>query len=47
MLIRCPLMGFVGVSDLAAAQRFYGDVLGLELTDERPFAHLSLAELPR
>jgi catechol 2,3-dioxygenase-like lactoylglutathione lyase family enzyme len=32
------LMGFVGVSDLDAAQRFYGDVLGLELQDERPFA---------
>jgi catechol 2,3-dioxygenase-like lactoylglutathione lyase family enzyme len=31
-------MGFVGVSDLDAAQRFYGDVLGLELRDERPFA---------
>ncbi|MHC1562102.1 VOC family protein [Actinomycetospora sp. C-140] len=32
------LMGFVGVSDLDAAQRFYGDVLGLALVDERPFA---------
>lgn len=32
------LMGFVGVSDLDAAQKFYGDTLGLELTDERPFA---------
>ncbi|GAA4940530.1 putative enzyme related to lactoylglutathione lyase [Actinomycetospora succinea] len=32
------LMGFVGVSDLDAAQRFYGDVLGLDLKDERPFA---------
>ncbi|GAA4866692.1 VOC family protein [Actinomycetospora straminea] len=32
------LMGFVGVSDLDAAERFYGDVLGLELADERPFA---------
>jgi len=32
------LAGFVGVSDLDAAQRFYGDVLGLELRDERPFA---------
>jgi catechol 2,3-dioxygenase-like lactoylglutathione lyase family enzyme len=32
------LMGFVGVSDLDAAPRFYGDVLGLELQDERPFA---------
>ncbi len=32
------LMGFVGVSDLDAAQKFYGGTLGLELTDERPFA---------
>ncbi|MDD7926137.1 VOC family protein [Actinomycetospora chibensis] len=32
------LMGFVGVSDLDAAQEFYGDVLGLDLVDERPFA---------
>ncbi|MEJ2888338.1 VOC family protein [Actinomycetospora aeridis] len=32
------LLGFVGVSDLDAAQRFYGDVLGLDLSDERPFA---------
>jgi len=31
-------MGFVGVADLDAAQHFYGDVLGLDLTDERPFA---------
>ncbi|GAA4752948.1 VOC family protein [Actinomycetospora chibensis] len=31
-------MGFVGVSDLDAAQEFYGDVLGLDLVDERPFA---------
>jgi catechol 2,3-dioxygenase-like lactoylglutathione lyase family enzyme len=31
-------MGFVGVSDLDAAQLFYGDVLGLALHDERPFA---------
>ncbi|GLZ44712.1 glyoxalase [Actinomycetospora sp. NBRC 106375] len=32
------LMGFVGVADLDAAHRFYGEVLGLELVDERPFA---------
>jgi catechol 2,3-dioxygenase-like lactoylglutathione lyase family enzyme len=32
------LVGFVGVSDLDAAQQFYGDVLGLALRDERPFA---------
>ena len=31
-------MGFVGVGDLDAAQHFYGDVLGLTLADERPFA---------
>jgi catechol 2,3-dioxygenase-like lactoylglutathione lyase family enzyme len=31
-------MGFVGVSDLDAARTFYGDVLGLDLRDERPFA---------
>ena len=29
---------FVGVSDLDEAERFYGDVLGLELHDARPFA---------
>ena len=32
------LVGFIGVADLAAAQRFYADVLDLELIDERPFA---------
>jgi predicted enzyme related to lactoylglutathione lyase len=31
-------VGFVGVSDLDAAQEFYGDVLGLALEDARPFA---------
>jgi catechol 2,3-dioxygenase-like lactoylglutathione lyase family enzyme len=31
-------MGFVGVSDLDAAQEYYGGVLGLDLVDERPFA---------
>lgn len=31
-------MGFVGVADLDAAQHFYGEVLGLRLADERPFA---------
>ncbi len=29
---------FVGVSDLDAAQRFYGGTLGLVLVDARPFA---------
>jgi catechol 2,3-dioxygenase-like lactoylglutathione lyase family enzyme len=31
-------VGFVGVSDLDAAQRFYGELLGLVLEDARPFA---------
>ena len=35
---RGELTAFLGVSDLDAAQEFYGDVLGLELRDERPFA---------
>ncbi len=34
-------VAFVGVSDLDAAERFYGDVLGLELADARPFALVS------
>jgi catechol 2,3-dioxygenase-like lactoylglutathione lyase family enzyme len=38
MLAESGLMGFVGVSDLDRAREFYGDVLGLELRDERPFA---------
>ena len=32
------VMGFVGVSDLDTAQEFYGETLGLERVDERPFA---------
>jgi len=32
------ITSFVGVSDLDAAGRFYGDVLGLRLADQRPFA---------
>ena len=31
-------VGFVGVSDLDSAQHFYGEVLGLELSDARPYA---------
>ncbi len=31
-------VSFIGVSDLDAAARFYGDVLGLQLEDQRPFA---------
>jgi len=38
MLSKSSLMGFVGVSDLDRAQRFYGDTLGLELRDESPYA---------
>jgi len=32
------ITSFVGVSDLDAAERFYGGVLGLTLADQRPFA---------
>ena len=32
------MVSFVGVSDLDAAARFYGGVLGLSLEDARPFA---------
>ena len=32
------ITSFVGVSDLDAAERFYGGVLGLGLADQRPFA---------
>jgi catechol 2,3-dioxygenase-like lactoylglutathione lyase family enzyme len=32
------VVSFVGVSDLDAAERFYGGVLGLTLADQRPFA---------
>lgn len=38
MFDRAKLVGFVGVSDLEAAERFYGGVLGLDLIDARPFA---------
>lgn len=38
MLGRAKQVSFVGVSDLDAAQRFYGGILGLDLTDTRPFA---------
>jgi predicted enzyme related to lactoylglutathione lyase len=31
-------VAFVGVSDLDAAERFYGGVLGLDLFDARPYA---------
>jgi len=38
MLNRSALIGFVGVSGLARARQFYGDTLGLDITDESPFA---------
>jgi len=38
MLEHAKQVGFIGVSDLEAAQQLYGEVLGLELTDARPYA---------
>jgi catechol 2,3-dioxygenase-like lactoylglutathione lyase family enzyme len=38
MLEHSALIGFVGVSDLDRARQFYGETLGLPLTDESPFA---------
>jgi catechol 2,3-dioxygenase-like lactoylglutathione lyase family enzyme len=38
MLVDARQVSFVGVGDLDAAERFYGGVLGLDLTDARPFA---------
>ncbi len=38
MLQASPLVGFVGVTDLDDARRFYGGLLGLDLTDESPYA---------
>ena len=38
MLEDADQVAFVGVSDLEAAQQFYGDLLGLELVDARPYA---------
>jgi predicted enzyme related to lactoylglutathione lyase len=32
------IVGFVGVTSLDRAAHFYGDVLGLTLADERPYA---------
>ena len=32
------IVGFVGVTSLDRAAEFYGDVLGLALADERPYA---------
>jgi predicted enzyme related to lactoylglutathione lyase len=38
MLGDSALVAFVGISDLGRARAFYGDVLGLELRDEAPYA---------
>lgn len=38
MLERSALIGFVGVSDLDRARRFYGETLGLPITEQSPFA---------
>jgi catechol 2,3-dioxygenase-like lactoylglutathione lyase family enzyme len=38
MLEHSALIGFVGVSDLDRARQFYGDTLGLPITEESPFA---------
>jgi catechol 2,3-dioxygenase-like lactoylglutathione lyase family enzyme len=38
MLRSSPLIGFVAVSDLRQAGRFYGEILGLPLRDETPVA---------
>jgi len=40
------LVGFVGVSDLDVAQRFYGETLGLALRDARPYALVHDASPP-
>ena len=32
------IVAFVGVSDLDAAERFYGRTLGLDIDDQRPFS---------
>ncbi len=38
MLGSSPVVAFVGVSDLGRAAQFYGQVLGLDLRDESPYA---------
>jgi catechol 2,3-dioxygenase-like lactoylglutathione lyase family enzyme len=38
MLNHSALIGFVAVSDLDRARQFYGDTLGLPITEESPFA---------
>lgn len=38
MLAGLHYVGFIPVSDTSAARRFYGDVLGLPVVDDSPFA---------
>lgn len=38
MLTAAPFMAFIPVSDLTSARSFYGEVLGLQVRDEIPFA---------
>ncbi len=38
MLAGAPFMAFIPVSDLASARAFYGELLGLQVIDENPFA---------
>ena len=38
MLSTAPLIAFIPVRDLVAARAFYGQTLGLEVTDDSPFA---------
>ena len=33
-----PLMAFIPVGDLNAARNFYGELLGLQVTEENPYA---------
>lgn len=42
MLTASALVAFVGVSDIARAEQFYGQTLGLTLTDESPFALVAI-----
>jgi len=38
MLNAAPFMAFIPVSDLTSARSFYSEVLGLQVTDENPYA---------
>ena len=38
MLTAAPFMAFIPVRDLTSARSFYGEILGLQVTDENPFA---------